>query len=44
MDMALGAIALMQGEETAEKVAMWSEHTWHKDKTHDPFARIHGLV
>lgn len=44
MDMALGAIALMHGEHIAEKVAMWCEYTWHKDKTHDPFARVHGLI
>lgn len=44
MDMALGAIALMHGEAVADKVATWCEYGWHKDKTDDPFARIHGLV
>tara|TARA_R110000737_G_scaffold320738_1_gene332429 strand:+ start:343 stop:951 length:609 start_codon:yes stop_codon:yes gene_type:complete len=44
MDMALGAIALMHGDETAEKVALWSEYTWHRDKHDDPFAQIHGLA
>ncbi len=44
MDMALGAIALMQDLETAEKVATWSEYDWHKDKNCDPFAKVHGLV
>ena len=44
MDMTLGAIALMHGSETAEKVAMWSEYTWHRSKDDDPFAQIHGLV
>ncbi len=44
MDMALGAIALMHGEDAADKVALWSEYSWQKDKTHDPFARLHGLI
>ncbi len=44
MDMALGAIALMHGEAVADKVAMWCEYFWRKDKAHDPFARLHGLV
>lgn len=44
MDMALGAIALMHGEARADQVATWCEYTWHKDKTHDPFAKVHGLI
>lgn len=44
MDMALGAIALMHGKETADKVAKWAEYTWHEDKHADPFAELHGLV
>lgn len=44
MDMALGAIALMHDRETAEKVAMWSEYDWHRDKDWDPFAKTHGLL
>ncbi|WP_121061682.1 DJ-1/PfpI family protein [Chachezhania antarctica] len=44
MDMTLGVIALMHGRETAEKVATWTEYTWHSDKDDDPFARVHGLV
>jgi putative intracellular protease/amidase len=44
MDMALGAIAVMHDTETAEKVAQWSEYSWHQDKDRDPFAAIHGLV
>lgn len=44
MDMTLGAIALMHGSETAEKVAVWSEYTWHRDKDDDPFSKIYGLV
>ncbi len=38
MDMALGAIALMHGEATAEKVAGWGEYIWNKDRHDDPFA------
>jgi transcriptional regulator GlxA family with amidase domain len=44
MDMALGAIARMHGEERAREVATWSEYTWHDDPAWDPFARLHGLV
>jgi transcriptional regulator GlxA family with amidase domain len=44
MDMTLGAIALMHGTETAEKVAKWSEYTWHRDKDDDPFAQLNGPV
>ncbi|MGH1413865.1 MAG: DJ-1/PfpI family protein [Pelagimonas sp.] len=39
MDMALGAIALMHGDETAEKVAGWGEYIWNKDRHDDPFAK-----
>ncbi|WP_171133292.1 MULTISPECIES: DJ-1/PfpI family protein [unclassified Ruegeria] len=44
MDMALGAIALMCGQAAAEDVAKWCEYSWHSDKSHDPFAQIHGLT
>lgn len=44
MDMALGAIALMHDTETAERVAMYCEYSWHQDKDRDPFAAMHGLV
>ena len=44
MDMALGAIAHMLGEQTAEQVSTFAEYSWHKDRDDDPFARIHGLV
>jgi len=44
MDMTLGAIALMHGRDTAEKVAMWCEYDWHDDPNWDPFAEIHGLA
>lgn len=41
IDMALGAIALMQGTGVAEQVAVWAEYTWNRDRGHDPFAAIH---
>ncbi len=44
MDMALGAIAAMHGTGSAEKVAMWCEYSWHRDRHTDPFAAIHGLI
>ena len=44
MDMALGAIAVMLGMETAENVGVWSEYSWNKDRSCDPFAKIHHLV
>ncbi len=44
MDMTLGAIALMHGTETAEKVARWCEYTWHRDRDDDPFAALYGLA
>jgi transcriptional regulator GlxA family with amidase domain len=44
MDMALAAIAGMHGSETAERVANICEYTWHRDSTHDPFAKLHGLI
>lgn len=44
MDMALGVIALMHGTDASEKVAKWSEYAGQRDKDHDPFAKLHGLV
>jgi putative intracellular protease/amidase len=44
IDMSLGAIAVICGMESAEKVALWSEYSWNKDRNWDPFASIHGLV
>lgn len=44
MDMALGAIANMHGEDRAREVATWAEYDWHADASWDPFARTHGLV
>ncbi len=39
MDMSLAAIERMHDMETAEKVAAWSEYTWNRDHTCDPFAK-----
>lgn len=44
MNMALGAIELMHGRDRALEVAKWCEYTWHEDRDHDPFAKVHGLV
>ncbi len=44
MDMSLAAIALMHGVELAEQVAVWAEYDWHRNKDHDPFAQVYGLV
>lgn len=44
MDMALGAISIMHGQELAKKVANWCEYTWQQDKEADPFAKMHGLA
>jgi len=43
MDMTLGAIALMHGEDMADRVAVISEYQWNKDRDWDPFSSIHGL-
>jgi len=42
MDMALGAIALMHSQKTAEQVAQWCEYSWHQNKDYDPFAKLAG--
>ena len=44
MDMALRAISIMQGQETAEQIAIRCEYEWHQDASWDPFAKRHGLV
>lgn len=44
IDMSLGVIAHLLGEETADQVAIWAEYDWHKDSGWDPFARINGLA
>ena len=44
MDMSLAVIARFFGTEMAEQATVWSEYDWHRDRTWDPFAKIHGLV
>jgi transcriptional regulator GlxA family with amidase domain len=44
MDMALGAISVMHGVETAHKVAGWAEYAWNRDRNLDPFAKMRGLL
>uniref|UniRef100_A0A1D1Z572 Intracellular protease 1 n=1 Tax=Anthurium amnicola TaxID=1678845 RepID=A0A1D1Z572_9ARAE len=38
MDMALGFISDRYGKEEAERVALFSEYTWHDDPNWDPFS------
>lgn len=44
MDMSLGLIARLSGEEVAEQVATWTEYEWHRDPEWDPFAEVYGLI
>ncbi|MBT3557374.1 MAG: DJ-1/PfpI family protein [Rhodospirillales bacterium] len=44
MDMALGFIAHLMGQEAAEQTADWAEYDWHQDAGWDPFAGKVGLV
>lgn len=44
MDMALGLIAQLLGQEKAEQTAEWAEYDWHQDASWDPFAERVGLV
>lgn len=37
MDMALGLIARLFGNDAAEAVSIGTEYTWHRDASHDPF-------
>jgi transcriptional regulator GlxA family with amidase domain len=38
-DMALAVIAKLYGAEAAERVAIGTEYTWHRDRDQDPFAQ-----
>lgn len=38
-DMALAVIARLHGAERAERIAVATEYTWHRDADRDPFAR-----
>ncbi len=44
MDMALAVLADLYGLKVAEEMAISCEYTWHKDASHDPFAKMAGLV
>ena len=44
MDMSLGLIARLSGEDVAEQVATWTEYEWHRDPEWDPFAEVYGLI
>lgn len=44
IDMSLALIAELLGEETAIKVAEYTEYDWHRDARWDPFAQRAGLV
>ena len=44
MDMSLGLIARLSGEDVAEQVATWTEYEWHRDPGWDPFAEVYGLI
>ncbi len=39
IDMALHVIARLYGKETAERLAVATEYTWHRDADKDPFAK-----
>lgn len=44
MDMALGLIARLHGDQVAASVADGVELEWHRDPTWDPFAANNGLT
>lgn len=44
IDMALAAIAQLEGPATAERIAAAMEYEWHRDPAWDPFAKLNGLV
>jgi transcriptional regulator GlxA family with amidase domain len=44
IDMALALIARLVNQEMADSIAIAMEYEWHRDASHDPFAKIHGLV
>jgi len=43
IDMALGLVAHLSGEEDARGVATHVEYEWHSDSSWDPFASVYGL-
>lgn len=44
IDMALGVIAHLVGEQVADGLAAYTEYDRHPDSRWDPFASVHGLV
>ncbi len=44
IDMALYVIARLFGDETAERLAQFTEYEWHRDRAWDPFATKAGLL
>jgi len=40
IDMALAVIARLYGQETADRLAIYTEYEWHRDATWDPFAKL----
>ena len=44
IDMALAALAAMEGMQVAEAVAKGCEYRWEKNAKSDPFARAYGLA
>ncbi|MCR9139439.1 MAG: DJ-1/PfpI family protein [Alphaproteobacteria bacterium] len=44
MDMALAVLADLYGTSTAVEMARGCEYAWHKDASHDPFAKLAGLL
>lgn len=44
IDMALGVIAHLAGEQVADALAVYTEYDRHSDPGWDPFASTHGLV
>ena len=43
-DMALAAIARLEGDAVADEIAFWAEYERWTDADRDPFAKRHGLV
>ena len=44
MDMTLGLISKILGQDAAEQAALWAEYSWHTDPEQDPFAKAWGLT
>ena len=44
IDMALGLVQFLHGDDVANKIADGMEYDWHRDPAWDPFAAKNGLV